>query len=232
MAMLVEELKRDLGFSDEQLGILMGFGFSLTYAVSAVFIGHISDRTSRKKVLALGLATWSLLTAVCGFTKSFPGLLVARLGVGMGEATLSPTALPMVAAAFPPERRSFPISFVIAGSAVGHIVTPILIGFIVHATAGMRFGPFPLIGSIRGWQISFFVAGIIGLVILILLYFVEEPQREVTGVDTMRMGDVFAHFFQHPKYYAFLFFVVPLLAAANYGLIAWMPGVSFAHPLQ
>lgn len=223
MAMLVEEMKRDLHFSDEKIGILMGFGFSLTYAVSAIFIGHVSDRTSRKKILATGLAVWSLLTALCGLTKNFSGLLVARLGVGMGEATITPTALPMVADAFPPERRAFPIAVCIAGSSAGHSISPILIGFIIYSTVGMSFGPYPLVGTIYGWQLSFFIAGIIGLMIFVLLLFVDEPKKETTGDEALTMAEVFAHFFRHPRFYAYLFFAVPLMSTVSYGLIAWLP---------
>src|SRR5690606_24273903 len=124
MSMLVTDMKRDLLFTDEQIGILLGFAFSLTYALSAIVGGSIGDRMSRRKVLMVGVAFWSFLTAICGLAKSFPAMFAARLGVGVGESVLAPCALPLVASAFPPERRSFPIAFAFQGSAVGHIITP------------------------------------------------------------------------------------------------------------
>lgn len=223
MAMLVQDMKRDLGFSDEQLGVLMGFGFSLTYATSAIFVGFLADRTNRKRLLMIGIAAWSALTLICGVIKSFPGLMLARLGVGAGESVLAPTALPMVAGAFPPDRRALPVSLTVSGSAIGHIVTPVFIGLIVHATAGYRFGPFPVVGTIFGWQLSFFVAGSLGAVILIMLSFVREnsggrgERKHLTG------REVAGHFLEYKAFYAAILFSVPLFTAANYGLYSWMP---------
>jgi MFS family permease len=223
MAMIVGEMKRDLLFTDEQIGLLMGFAFSITYAVSAIFVAYIGDRTNRKKVLSIGVAIWSVLTIACGFAKSFPSLLFARLAVGVGESVLSPTALPLVGSAFPPDRRAFPVAFCVAGSAVGLIVTPLIIGAILQATAGRTYGPFPILGILHGWQFAFVAGGLIGLLALLLLCFVKEPPREISTADAIGMRDAFGHFFRHPKLYLFLFFAVPVFATSNYGLIAWMP---------
>lgn len=223
MAMLVQPMKRDLHLSDEQLGILMGLAFSLTYAVTIIFAAYLGDRTSRKKVLSIGIAIWSLLTMLCGLAQSFAVLLLARLGVGMGEASLAPSALPMIASAFPPEKRSYPVAFCISGSSVGLVITPIIIGFIIHITDGVTFGPYPVIGSLFGWQMAFLVAGGCGLIVLALMPFVKEPKNVTGGRGAIRIHTAFRHFVSHPRFYFAIFFTMPVFTIATYAIIAWMP---------
>lgn len=223
MAMVAQQMKHDLQLSDEQLGLLMGLAFSLTYAVSAIFTGDLADRMSRKKLLRYGLVIWSLLTCVCGVARNFPLLFLARLGVGFGESVLSPTALPLVAAAFPEGKRSFPVAFTVAGSAVGLIVTPIFIGFILDATAGRSFGPFPVIGSFHGWQLAFLVAGAFGFLTLLLLPFVQEPSRYPSSERRSGLAASLGHFGDYGKFYAAALLTVPVAVASNYALISWMP---------
>lgn len=224
MAMVAQQMKHDLGFTDEQLGLLMGLAFSLTYAISAIFTGNLADRVDRKKLLSCGLVIWSLLTCLCGVVRSFPALFAARLGVGLGESVLSPTGLPLVASAFPEGKRSFPLAFTLAGSAVGLIVTPIVVGLILHASAGRLYGPFPLVGTLHGWQLTFLTAGAFGLLTLLLLPFVH--QSRVPGETTARstgLTAAFQHFGRYPAFYAATMLTVPVAVSSSHALISWMP---------
>jgi MFS family permease len=104
IAMLVEPLKQDLGLSDTQLGLLQGLAFAVFYAAVGIPIGRLADRYSRRAIIAWGIFFWSLMTAVCGLARSFWELFLARVGVGVGEAALSPAAYSMIADYFPREK--------------------------------------------------------------------------------------------------------------------------------
>jgi MFS family permease len=224
MAMLVEPMKRDLHFTDAQMGVLLGLGFSLAYALTTPVAALLGDRMGRKKILGFGLGLWSVLTMLCAFTRTFPLLLLARLGVGVGEAALAPSAMPMIANAFPPERRSFPIALCVAGSPVGLVITPLLLGFVLHALEGVRYDDVPLIGSFYGWQASFFLAGLLGFVLLFLLLpFVEQPHNAAGGRDAPSIPEAMGHFVRNPRFYAAAFLAMPIFTIGHYAIIAWMP---------
>ena len=94
LAMLVEPLKQDLGLTDTQLGVLQGLAFAVFYAAVGLPIGRLADRYSRRAIIGWGILLWSVMTAVCGLARNFWELFLARVGVGVGEAALSPAACP------------------------------------------------------------------------------------------------------------------------------------------
>ena len=95
LSLLVQPIRRDLGISDTQISLLAGFAFAVFYSVLGVPIARLADRRSRRAIISVGVFLWSLMTAACGLAKSFAGLFAARVGVGVGEATLSPAAYSM-----------------------------------------------------------------------------------------------------------------------------------------
>ena len=207
MAMVAPQMKADLHFTDEQIGILLGFGFSVTYAVCAIFMAYLGDRFSRKNVLMIGLIVWSSLTGLCAFAANFALMLAARLGVGVGESVLTPTAYPMVSSAFPAEKRSLPIALVVAGSPVGLIVAPILVGSIVHATHGQRFALGTWFPSIHGWQLAFIVCGGLGLVALGLLLLLRQPKASADRrAAAATVPEAIGYFLRHKRYFGGLFY--------------------------
>lgn len=223
MALVASRLKAHLHLGDDQIGVLLGFGFSLTYALCSVFMAYLGDRYSRKKVLAIGLVVWSMLTGACAFASSFISLLIARLGVGVGESVLTPTAYPMVSSAFPPERRSLPIALIVAASPAGLIVAPLLIGFILHAAdnGAMVAG---IIGTLAGFQIAFLVCAGLGLTALVLLLLIRQPSTEqAQGDNAATVSEALGYFLRRPRYFAAIFFAMPILAIPNYALVMWMP---------
>ena len=106
LSVLLEPIKQDLGVSDTAMGLLTGLAFALFYTMAGIPIARMADRGSRRNVIVAGVLVWSVMTAVCGLARSFLQLAVARIGVGIGEATLSPAAHSLIADAFPPERRA------------------------------------------------------------------------------------------------------------------------------
>ena len=110
MALLVEPIKRDLGLNDTQFSLLHGFAFAIFYTFMGLPLGRLADRRNRKKIIAIGITIWSLLTAACGLAKTFSHLFLARIGVGVGEAALSPAAYSIISDLFPLKRRSLPVA--------------------------------------------------------------------------------------------------------------------------
>ena len=104
--LLVAPIQRDLGISEKQMSLLMGASFAVFYTLFGIPLGRLADSWSRRWLVVLGIAFWSLMTAGCGLTRKVWELALARMGVGVGEASLSPAAYSLIADYFPPGRRS------------------------------------------------------------------------------------------------------------------------------
>ena len=162
IASLAPLLIRDLSLTRAQIGLLTGFGFVFFYTFVGLFLGMAADRYRRIPLIAAGLALWSAMTALSGWARSFIQLAIPRIFVGVGEATLTPGAISMLADAFPPRRL---------GLAVGVYYAGIPLGLAVALVSSS------LIAPRYGWRFSFFILGIIGLVATAFLFLVREPQR-------------------------------------------------------
>jgi len=163
LVILQEPIKAELGLSDAQLGLLTGFSFALVYVIAGIPIAALADRSNRRNIVAGSLTIWSAMTAISGFVGNYTQLLLARLGVGIGEAGGSPPAHSMLSDYFPPEQRATAISIYTAGIYIG-----ILLGFAGGGWVAQTFG----------WRQAFFVIGIPGVVFaLFLTLLVREPIR-------------------------------------------------------
>jgi MFS family permease len=160
-AAIVEPLRKDWGLSDVQIGWL-GTAFTLLYAVVGVPFGRLSDRTQRSKLLGLGLAAWSLLTAACGLAWNYGVLFAARLGVGIGEATCAPASNSLIGDLYPAGQRARALSLFTLGLPLGGFLGIFLSGRIAAA---------------YGWRAPFYVAAIPGLILALLAMTISEPQR-------------------------------------------------------
>lgn len=163
LVILQEPIKAELNLSDAQLGLLTGFSFALIYVCAGIPIAWLADRSNRRNIVAGSLALWSGMTALSGMVGSYSQLVLARLGVGLGEAGGSPPAHSMISDYFPPEKRGTALSFYTAGIYLG-----ILFGF-----AGGGY-----IAETFGWRNAFFIVGIPGLFFaFVVLVLVREPLR-------------------------------------------------------
>lgn len=177
LGLLVTPIKADLGISDLEMGLLLGLAFSLFYVTLGIPIGWLADRVNRRNIVIAGIALWCLMTAACGLAKSYAQLFLARVGVGVGEATLSPCALSLISDSFPPERRARAIGVYSIGVSVGGGLAYLLGGALVQAVADAPPIDWPLLGQIRPWQSAFVIIGLAGLVVPALLALVPEPVR-------------------------------------------------------
>lgn len=176
ITILAPDLKRDLGISDSDFGFLYGTAFGVFYAVFGIPLGKLSDHWSRVRLLAIGLALWSAMTALSGLAKNFGQLGAARIGVGVGEATASPCAYSLISDYFPPHRRALAISVYSAGIYVGGGIS-LYFGSSIASEWNVHFAgreaPFDLVG----WQVAFLAMGMPGLLLSLLVLTLREPPR-------------------------------------------------------
>lgn len=160
---LLEPIKHEFGLSDSQLGMLGGIAYAIPNAITAIPFGMLADRVNRKRLLVLVVSVWSTLTAFSGLSTSYWMLLAARGGLGAMEAGCTPNATSLLVDYFPPRQRSVATAMTIGSTALG-----MLSGFILGG----------VIATSYGWRTAFFVAGIPGIVLsLLVLLTVREPQR-------------------------------------------------------
>ena len=152
---LAEPIKHDLQLSDTQMGLLTGFAFGILYCTFGVPLARIADRFSRLGVLAGSLVAWSVCTIACGFAPNFSALVAARMGVGIGESGSIPTGLAVAADFAPRAKRASALAFFAMGTPVGSLL-------------GLALGG--LIDSAYGWRAAFFMAGIPGILLAILIF--------------------------------------------------------------
>src|SRR5215211_5283997 len=153
--LLVRPIRRDLGISDTQMSLLMGFAFALFYTFFGIPLGRLADSRSRRTLIALGFAFWSMFTAACGLAKNFAQLMLMRMGVGVGEAALSPAAYSMITDYFPPKRRATAISIYSTGIYIGSGLALIIGGLVARFAAAQELWNLPVVGETRPWQVVF-----------------------------------------------------------------------------
>jgi len=213
LSILLEPIKQDLGLSDSALGMLTGFAFALFYATLGIPIARFADRSNRRNLIAWALAIWSAMTAVSGLAQNFWHLLLARIGVGVGEAGCSPSAHSMLADYFPKENRATALGIYSLGIPFG-----ILFGFIAGGWLNEFFG----------WRVAFFIVGVPGLLLAILVRFtLREPPRgmaegRVADEEQPTIMETF-RFLWSKRSFRHMAVGGGLTAFVGYGVITWVP---------
>ncbi len=226
--LLVGPIRRDLQISDTAMSLLMGFSFAIFYTILGLPIGRLADTKSRRLIIAVGIAFWSVMTAVCGIIQSYGQLFLARIGVGIGEATLSPSAHSLIADYFPKEKLATAFSVYTTGIYIGSGMAFLLGGLVISLAKEQGTVDIPVIGPVFQWQVIFFYIGLPGILIALLALTIREPLRRgsllINGAAAeVSIRDVIAHiraiwktFFCHNIGYSF--FIM-----AGYGGAAWIP---------
>jgi MFS family permease len=178
LSILAEDIKADLGVTDSQMGFLYGTVFAVFYAVFGIPLARFADVWQRRSLISAGLFFWSLMTALSGLARSFPVLALYRVGVGIGEASASPSAYSLLADYYPPHRRATVIAIYAAGVYIGAGIGIFLGGYILNAwaTAYPTDAPFGL----KGWQVAFMAVGIPGLLMALWVRTLREPVRGIS----------------------------------------------------
>jgi MFS family permease len=221
--LLVGPIRHDLGITDTQMSLLMGFSFAVFYTVCGLPLAWWADRRSRKHLIAAGVCAWSLATAACGVATNFTQMLLARIGVGVGEASLSPAAFSLITDYFPRGQRATAISVFGIGSYVGGGIAFLIGGLTIHLVSAGGELVLPVVGAIRPWQVVFLLLGIGGLAFVLLVSMIPEPRRVASVSGSLRVsgaGDVFRRNARSICCHNLGF---GLIALSGYGSSAWLP---------
>jgi len=213
---LAEPIKADLGLSDTQLGLLAGPAFAVFYALLGIPIARYADKdgTNRVRLIALALAIWSAMTAVCGLAQNFVQLLFARIGVGVGEAGCTPAAHSLISDSVAPEKRSSAIAFYGLGVPVGS-----LLGLIIGG----------VVNDLYGWRIALMLVGAPGLMLaLVVLFVMREPRHSRTAeaaataaaVTRLSTGDAMREIFTS-RSFIYILIASSIVAFLGYGKALW-----------
>ncbi|MDV3455375.1 MFS transporter [Sphingomonas sp. HF-S4] len=172
LSILVRPISAELQLSDMQFALVGGVAFALFYVTMGLPIGWLADRFSRRRIVAVGVALWSLCTIASGLASDFAGLFAARLGVGIGEAALAPAAYSLIADLYPPERRGRAVALYTLGATIGSSIAYFAGGLLIEFASAH--------GAILGlppWRFVFFAAGAPGILLAALMLTMREPAR-------------------------------------------------------
>ena len=241
LSLLVEPIKRDLGISDLQISYLQGLAFALFYALMGLPLGRLADRFSRRWLIGAGIGLWSIATCLCGLARNYSTLFLARVGVGVGEAALSPAAYSMLSDYFPPRRLARATSIFSLGIPIGGGLAYLAGGAVISLTAGQDKVLLPLAGALAPWQLVFIAVGLPGLLLAGLMATVAEPPRgssstsQPAAAPDIPVRQVLSFLHHQRQFYLPFFLGISLLSVVGYGTLAWYPSFfirSYQVPLS
>ncbi len=231
--LLVEPIKRDLHLTDVQMSLVLGFAFACFYVILGLPIARLADSRSRRTIVGVGIAIFSVMTALCGLAQNFWQLFLCRVGVGVGEACNGPATFSMLADLFPPAKLPRAIAVLNFGFVFGLGTSLLIGGTVVHLVSVLPPLTLPLVGTLRTWQYTFFIVGIPGLLVAALFATVIEPIRRgrITGpmtvaarrAATVPVGDVVRFLWGNRATYGPLFAGLALQTVLAFGVQAWTP---------
>jgi MFS family permease len=226
--LLVTPIKLDLGISDTQMSLLQGPAFAVFYVTIGLLIARLADNHSRRTIIIIGLILWCIMTATGAIATSFLMLFVLRIGVGVGEAALTPSATSMLSDLFPKERLSTAISVYAAAPYFGISLAYIIGGALLDHLMSSSPITLPIYGDIRPWQSVFLFVGLPGLFIaLLILLTIREPDRQhLKGQkldEKVTFSDFFSYFKNHQSVYIRHFVGFSMFSLVGYTISSWLP---------
>ena len=234
LGLLVGPIQRDMQLSDIEISLLMGFSFAIFYTFLGIPIGRLADRRSRKWIITAGVAVWSVMTTLCGTVRSYGQFFLARIGVGVGEATLSPAAFSIITDYFPKEKLATALSVYSMGIYLGSGFAVLIGAALVSLTKTTTMVTIPFVGEVFSWQTIFFYIGIVpGLLIIMLMLTVKEPARrqllQVRNADgtleaaTVSVQEVLRYIQANKTAFLCVSLGVTFVSTFAYGSAAWIP---------
>ncbi len=229
MAVLIGPIREDFAISDFEYSLLHGFAFSMFYIVLGLPIARLADRGNRSLIITLGVFFWSVMTCLCGIARDFKWLFLARMGVGVGEAALSPPAYSLLSDYFSEDKLPRALAIYTLGITLGGGLAYMIGGAVYEYFASTAALSVPVIGELRPWQLTFIAVGAPGFLLVLMLLYMREPPRAAdpvvtdgaTYTDTPAIAEIIAWLRQRWQAYASLVFGVSLLSILGYGTMAW-----------
>ncbi len=225
--LMIEPIKADLQISDTQFSLLSGLAFSLFYAVMGLPIAFLSDRYSRVRIIAIGIAFWSLATAACGLSKSFLQMFIARVGVGVGEAALTPATYSILSDLFPREKLGRALGMYSMGAFLGGGLAFLVGGYVINLMHDVPSIDLAILGNVQPWQLTFIVVGLPGLLVALMIFAtIREPKRKTEG-QQIKPGvkDAITFIRAHRNTFTCHFLGFSCFAMCQYALISWAPAM-------
>lgn len=229
LSLLVPSIKKDLGVSDTQIGLLQGLAFALFYTFMGLPLGRLADNCNRRNIIVASVFVWSIFTTLCAATKSFFSLFLARIGVGVGEAGLSPGAYSLIADYFPKDRIGTAISIYYFGLFFGSSLALLVGGITVDALARTPTIVVPVLGAIASWRVTFLIVGLPGLLFALLAFTIREPVRRnlMLGKDLKPVKTSFREAFRQMgrRWQSMVGIPVGMIfqSTCNFAVMAWVP---------
>jgi MFS family permease len=221
LTLMVGPIRKTLDISDTQLSLLHGLAFAIFYTLLGLPIGRLVDGHRRTAIIAGGIVIWSVMTAFCGLAKNFTHMFLARIGVGVGEAALSPGAYSLISDYFPQRTRPIALSLYLSAVYVGSGLATIVGGAIISSMPAFDA---PIIGHLEPWQAVFIAIGLPGILVALLVLSMREPKRvgKKAGLDPA-IGATFRYIWVNRKTYITFIMGYALFTLMWTSATAWYP---------
>ncbi len=222
LALMVDDVKEALRITDFEISLLQGITFAFFYTLFGLPFGWAADRFPRHRVIFIGVTLWSIAASACGLARHFWQLLLARVGVGIGEAALSPAAFSLISDSFPKHRLALALSIYSAGAAVGSALALAIGGVLVGVLPKAGF-VFPVLGGLERWQIIYLVTGLPCLLIGWLIFTVVKPARRGRINAPVNSAGAAKFMAQRWRFFGPHFLGFGLYSMCGYGIMIWTP---------
>lgn len=222
LALLAVPIRRDLGISLTEMSYLIGLPFALFYTLMGLPIARFADRGNRRNIITAGIALWSLMTTLSGLAGTYWRLLLARIGVGVGEAALAPPATSLLSDYFPRDRLGSAMGVYSTAIFIGSGLAYLIGGWVIGIAEQQATWTWPVIGDIRPWQSVFIIVGAPGLLIALLMLTVREPQRSAPALRGVPFVALSRYVWANKRTFICHSFGFAFSASVNYGIAAWL----------
>jgi MFS family permease len=227
LTLLVAPIRSHLGISDTQFAVLNGWAFVSVYALLGLPIARLADRGSRRLIIGMGMAFWSVMTALCGLAGSFAQFFAARAGVGAGESAYAPAVYSILQDSFRPEKLPRVFAIMAIGFSWGQSLGVILGASLLILAMGLAAAPIPILGGLAPWQAVLILVAIPGLLLAVVMVTVQEPRRRgrLPGAAShvLPVGQVFDYFIANQRTYLPMFAAMGIKAMLSFGSAVWVP---------
>ena len=227
LTLLVAPLRSHLNISDTQFAVLNGWAFVSVYALLGLPIARLADRGSRRLIIGIGMAFWSLMTALCGFANSFAQFFAARAGVGAGESAYAPAVYSILQDSFRPEKLPRVFAIMAIGFSWGQSLGVILGASLLIVATGLAASPTPIFGGLAPWQAVLVLVAIPGVLLALVMATVQEPRRRglLPGAvsHVLPVRQVFDYFIANDRTYVPMFAAMGIKAMLSFGSGVWLP---------
>ena len=223
---MIGPIKRDLGgLSDTEISLIIGLAFSAVYSLTTLPLARIADRYSRRNVIAAGIFSWSLMTALAGMANSFWALFGARMGVGVGEASLGPATQSILADYFEQHRLPLAYGIVAAAPFIGTGLANIVGGPLIDYLEARPLIVMPVFGEMYSWQTVLVVVGLPGILLTLLMFTIKEPKREGASADRTEgysYRELWQFCLSRRKYLTYHFIAYLCLSIQGFAFLTWI----------